>query len=195
MKKIIRFVVFLAVIVVSFYLMMTVFLIFAGLAVAGGLIWLYLRYFGKSASVTSAKGITIDQVSSSVPASAASPEETKNGDVFEELRQAVVCSEEDLKSNNTDVYALYQLYEIEVRACCELPEPELPTIVDDIIELSQHVEADDQLRAKTFRLLAELHEANNNLVLALEYYQTALSLDVKVGVKRKITKLKKMMDS
>ena len=196
MKKIIRFLVLLAVIVVGFYLKMTVFVIFAGLAAVGGLVWLYLRYFGKSSNVTySGKGVTIDQVSPSVPTPSSASQAAKNVDVFEELREQTVHSEVEVKADTHDVYALYNLYEIEARAYCGSPGPKLPTIVDDIIALTNHVHADGQLRAKTHRLLGELHEANDNLVLALDYYETALSLDAKVGVKRKITKLQKMIES
>jgi hypothetical protein len=201
MKKIIRFLVLLVVIVVSFYLMMTVFVIFACLAAFGGLVWLYLRYFGKSANVAYAKkGVTIDQVSEPAHTSASSNQdsphkEAKSVDAFDDIQQDAVYSEADITSVEYDVSALYNLYEIEVRAYCLSPGPELPSIVTDIIELTNHVEADDQLRARTYRLLAELHEANNDLAPALDYYQTALSLDDKVGVKRKITKLKKIMGS
>lgn len=67
MKKIIRFLVLLAVIVVGFYLIMTLFMIFAVLVAAGGLIWLYLRYFGKNTKAYSTKkGVTIDHVAPAV---------------------------------------------------------------------------------------------------------------------------------
>jgi hypothetical protein len=199
MKKIIRFILLLAVIVVSLYLLMTVFVIFAWIAALGGLIWLYLRYFGKSRSVSySKKGVTIDHViqpinTSSSHTQKSSPQESENIEAFGEMQKDSVYSEAEVTSVDYDVYALYDLYEIEVRAFCLLPSPSLPAIVADIIELTSHVEANVQLRAKTFRLLGELYEANNDLALALEYYQTALSLDVKVGVKRKITKLDKMI--
>jgi hypothetical protein len=196
MKKIIRFLVLLAVIVVGFYLLMTGLVIFAGLAAAVGLVWLYLRYFGKGSNVTySSKGVTIDQVSASVPTPGSASEEVTDVDVVEELRPDTVDSEVEVKPDTHDVYALYNLYEIEARAYCVSPGPKLPTIVDDIIALTNHVDADDQLRAKTYRLLGELYEANDNVVSALDYYETALALDAKVGVKRKITKLQKMTES
>jgi hypothetical protein len=200
MKKIIRFLVLLAVIVVSFYLMMTVFVVFACLAAFGGLVWLYLRYFGKSGNVTnSTKGVTIDQASQSVNTSApspqgSSPQESESVVAYDESQQDAVYVEAEVTSVDYDVNALYDLYEMEVRAYCLLPSPSLPAVVSDIIELTNHVDADDRLRAKTYRLLAELYEANNDLALALEYYQTALSLDAKVGVKRKIAKLDKMIN-
>ncbi|MFT5707372.1 MAG: hypothetical protein ACI9ES_001663 [Oceanospirillaceae bacterium] len=200
MKKIIRFLVLLAVIVVSFYLMMTVFVVFACLAAFGGLVWLYLRYFGKSGNVTnSTKGVTIDQASQFVNTSASSSQKSssqgsESDKDFDDIQQNEVYSEAEVISADYDVYALYDLYEAEVRAYCLLPSPSLPTIVPDIIELTNHVEANDQLRAKTFRLLGELYEANNELGPSLEYYQKALSLDAKVGVKRKITKLDKMIN-
>lgn len=66
MKKIFRLVVLFALIVVSFYLIMTVFVVFAVLATIGAIVWLFLRYFGKTAKVTEhSQGITIDQVPSS----------------------------------------------------------------------------------------------------------------------------------
>jgi hypothetical protein len=196
MKKIIRFLVLLAVIVVGFYLIMTGLVIFAGLAAAVGLVWLYLRYFGKGSNVThSSKGVTIDQVSAPVPTPRSTSEEAKEADVVEELPPETVDPEVEVKPDTHDVYALYNLYEIEARAYCASPGPKLPTIVDDIIALTNHVDADDQLRAKTYRLLGELYEANDNVVSALDYYETALALDAKVGVKRKITKLQKMTES
>jgi len=196
MKKIIRFLVLLAVILVSFYLMMTVFVIFACLAAFGGLVWVYLRYFGKSKSGSySTKGVTIDQVIQPVNTSASSPQESESVEAFDEMQQDTGYSEADVTAVYYDVYALYDLYEIEVRAYCLSPSPSLPTIVPDIIELTHNVDADDQLRAKIYRLLGELYEANNDIALALEYYQTAVSLDVKVGVKRKITKLTKIISS
>jgi hypothetical protein len=46
-----------------------------------------------------------------------------------------------------------------------------------------------------FGHFSELYQANNDLVLALDYYQTVLSLDAKVGVKRKITQVEKAIST
>ncbi len=201
MKKIIRFLVLLVVIVVSFYLMMAFFVIFAFLAALGGLVWLYFRYFGKSGKPSySTNGVTIDQVSQSVHTSAStfqetSSQESESNDATNKMQKNSIYSEADVTSVDYDVWALYEFYEKEVRTFCLSPSPSVPVIVPDIIELTNHVEANDQLRAKTYRLLGELYEANNDHALALKYYQTALSLDVKVGVKRKITMLQKMINN
>jgi hypothetical protein len=201
MKKIIRFLVLLAAIVVGLYLLMSVFMIFAILAAAGGLIWLYLRYFGKNKKVYSAtKGVTIDHMPN---AEHKSPKPLQDPSL---ILDSITSHPPDDKfifvEKNSAIdhrigspQTLYDDYQLAVIAYCEGPVAELPSVVEHLSELVNHPDSDIQLRAKINRSLGELHEANNNLVLALEYYEKAILLDVKVGVKRKITKLKKVVAS
>ena len=62
MNSVIRFVLFIVVIVVSFYLIMTALVVFLVLVAAGFLFWLYMRYFGShNKKYDTRKGVTIDQ--------------------------------------------------------------------------------------------------------------------------------------
>ena len=97
--------------------------------------------------------------------------------------------------NSGSPYALYVLYESEAKALCSSAMAEMPGFTQHLIDLTSHTEADSQLRAKMHRVLGELHEANNNPESALGSYESAISLDAKVGVKRKITKLQKIIAS
>jgi hypothetical protein len=201
MKKIIRFLVLLGVIVVGLYLLMSVFMIFAVLAAAGGLILLYMRYFGKNKKVyTSAKGVTIDHMPNAEhesPKPLQDPSLILDSITSHPSGDKFIFVETSSASNHLtgSPQILYDEYQLEVIAYCEGPVAELPNVVEHLSELVNHPESDIQLRAKINRLLGELHEANNNPVLALEYYEKAILLDVKVGVKRKITKLQKVITS
>lgn len=92
-------------------------------------------------------------------------------------------------------YSIYSIYKEEAEAHYDSGASKLPEFLDDLIKLTNHVDADEHIRAKINRLLGELYEANNNPASALECYEKALSLDSKVGVKRKVSKLQKIIAS
>jgi hypothetical protein len=245
MKTVLRYLVLFVVIVVGFYLMVTLFVVFAVLAAIGALLWLGFRLFGGNAKFSSTHGgVTIDVDGASDSANdsntgyASRNDASKKADtitLIEDIRGTkrvddssdielveeftvvetidvspiVESSTKDKdesqpaksKTSNTKLVkekANIDSLEAHFATCkksaakyCQSPAPELPTVVDDLTAIAQDTDLTKQMRAGAFRLLGEIHEANKQTESAIEHYQTALALDAKVGVKRKISQLQK----
>lgn len=191
MPKVLRIAIIVVFAILAFYVMITLFFVFLVLVLIGVLYFVFLKYFAKKPlNKDTAEGVVIEH------------EQVVNEPSKNNIIAPVTLGKNKVKGRAINepipgAYeptldrAMYCLHKSAVENYQHSPNEHGPQLIEGLIKFTGTDFTDNKLKAKSFRLLGEMHETGSDWEKAIECYTTALSIDRKVGVKRKLAQLHK----